>query len=298
MTKNSSAPAPEIAQDLAAIDVLTVLQALSDPVRLEIVRQLAANGQCMCRELRHSGRQVHGQPPLQDAREGRDHGRARRGHQQVPAATSRGARGALPRAARVRAAGLGSAHRGCASSRASARRRAARACTGAAARRRPRASRPPRRQALVHDRDAVAQVAHDREIVRDEDQASGSKLVGELAQQVEDLRAHGHVERADRLVRDQERRPGRQRARDRDPLALSARELVRVARCAASAGRPTASSSSRRARRGRPGSSRARSGSSTISRTRMRGSSERQRVLEDDLRLSAQEAQLALLAGR
>ena len=28
--------------DLADIDVLTVLQALSDPVRLEIVRQLAA----------------------------------------------------------------------------------------------------------------------------------------------------------------------------------------------------------------------------------------------------------------
>jgi DNA-binding transcriptional ArsR family regulator len=30
------------APELAAIDVLTVLQALSDPVRLEIVRQLAA----------------------------------------------------------------------------------------------------------------------------------------------------------------------------------------------------------------------------------------------------------------
>jgi DNA-binding transcriptional ArsR family regulator len=51
MTKERSAPAPEIAQDLATIDVLTVLQALSDPVRLEIVRQLAASGQCRCREL-------------------------------------------------------------------------------------------------------------------------------------------------------------------------------------------------------------------------------------------------------
>jgi DNA-binding transcriptional ArsR family regulator len=41
--------------DLAEIDVLTVLQALSDPVRLEIVRQLAANegGKgLMCHELR------------------------------------------------------------------------------------------------------------------------------------------------------------------------------------------------------------------------------------------------------
>jgi DNA-binding transcriptional ArsR family regulator len=51
MTKTSPAAQPEIAHDLAGIDVLTVLQALSDPVRLEIVRQLAANGQCMCGQL-------------------------------------------------------------------------------------------------------------------------------------------------------------------------------------------------------------------------------------------------------
>ncbi len=50
MTKISPAAQPEMAQDLAAIDVLTVLQALSDPVRLEIVRQLA-DGQCMCGQL-------------------------------------------------------------------------------------------------------------------------------------------------------------------------------------------------------------------------------------------------------
>ena len=39
------------AQDLAAIDGVTVLQALSDPVRLEIVRQLAccgASGELNC----------------------------------------------------------------------------------------------------------------------------------------------------------------------------------------------------------------------------------------------------------
>jgi DNA-binding transcriptional ArsR family regulator len=51
MKQTSPTPQPEIAQDLAAVDVLTVLQALSDPVRLEIVRQLAANGQCMCGQL-------------------------------------------------------------------------------------------------------------------------------------------------------------------------------------------------------------------------------------------------------
>ena len=43
MTPPDAAP-PDLADapDLADVDVLTVLQALSDPVRLEIVRQLAA----------------------------------------------------------------------------------------------------------------------------------------------------------------------------------------------------------------------------------------------------------------
>jgi DNA-binding transcriptional ArsR family regulator len=50
MTENAAALPPEHAQDLAQIDVLTVLQALSDPVRLGIVRQLAER-QCMCGQL-------------------------------------------------------------------------------------------------------------------------------------------------------------------------------------------------------------------------------------------------------
>jgi DNA-binding transcriptional ArsR family regulator len=40
----TASPATE-APDLAAIDISTVLQALSDPVRLEIVRQLAGCGE-------------------------------------------------------------------------------------------------------------------------------------------------------------------------------------------------------------------------------------------------------------
>jgi DNA-binding transcriptional ArsR family regulator len=42
------------APDLAGIDVVTVLQALSDPIRLEIVRQVAgcdAGGELTCGEL-------------------------------------------------------------------------------------------------------------------------------------------------------------------------------------------------------------------------------------------------------
>jgi DNA-binding transcriptional ArsR family regulator len=45
---------PAAPPDLGAVDVLTVLQALSDPVRLEIVRQLAAcpaSGELICRQM-------------------------------------------------------------------------------------------------------------------------------------------------------------------------------------------------------------------------------------------------------
>ena len=47
-------------------------------------------------------------------------------------------------------------------------------------------------------------------------------------QEVEDLRAHRDVERRDRLVADDQRRVGRERPRDRDALALAARELQRA----------------------------------------------------------------------
>ena len=54
MTPIQSAPTgPSPVADLAEIDVLTVLQALSDPVRLEVVRQLAENQETglMCNQI-------------------------------------------------------------------------------------------------------------------------------------------------------------------------------------------------------------------------------------------------------
>jgi DNA-binding transcriptional ArsR family regulator len=58
MSNNSPCEAqpPEVGgfPDLATIDVLTVLQALSDPVRLEMVRQLAgcgATGELTCGQI-------------------------------------------------------------------------------------------------------------------------------------------------------------------------------------------------------------------------------------------------------
>jgi DNA-binding transcriptional ArsR family regulator len=44
-------PDAETVADLAAIDVATVLQSLSDPVRLEIVRQLDDSGELTCGQL-------------------------------------------------------------------------------------------------------------------------------------------------------------------------------------------------------------------------------------------------------
>ena len=82
--------------------------------------------------------------------------------------------------------------------------------------------------AEVHHRDAVGDVLDHGEIVRDEDVGEAEPVL-QVAQQVEDLRADRDVERGDRLVADDELRLDRQRARDRDALALAAGKLVRVA---------------------------------------------------------------------
>ena len=49
-----------------------------------------------------------------------------------------------------------------------------------------------------------------------------------VAQQLEDLRLHGDVERGRRLVGDDERRPAGQRDRDHHALPHAARQLMRV----------------------------------------------------------------------
>ena len=54
-------------------------------------------------------------------------------------------------------------------------------------------------------------------------------LLLQVAQQIDDLRLHRHVERAGRLVEHDELRLQHHGARDGDALALAAGELVRVA---------------------------------------------------------------------
>ena len=96
------------------------------------------------------------------------------------------------------------------------------------------ARRAPERGAIgdFHDaaeidhRNAVGDAAHQRQVVRDEQQRE-PQFTLKFAEQVDHLRAHRHVERRDRLVADQELRPQRERARDDDALALSPGEFVR-----------------------------------------------------------------------
>ena len=80
----------------------------------------------------------------------------------------------------------------------------------------------------VHHGDPVGDVTHDGEVVRDEE-VREAELRLELLEQVHDLRLDRHVERGHRLVAHEERRVERERARKTDPLALTARELVREA---------------------------------------------------------------------
>ncbi len=78
--------------------------------------------------------------------------------------------------------------------------------------------------AEVHDRHPVAQVPDDGQVVRDEQQRQ-AQLGAQVLQQVQDGGLDADVQGRDRLVRDQQFGPQRQRPGDRDELPLAAGEL-------------------------------------------------------------------------
>src|SRR5438270_7639461 len=82
--------------------------------------------------------------------------------------------------------------------------------------------------AQVHDRHAIGDVAHDREVVGDE-QVGQLQLVLQVLQQVDDASLNRHVEGGHRLVEYEEVGVEGQGAGDADALPLSPRELVGVA---------------------------------------------------------------------
>jgi hypothetical protein len=82
--------------------------------------------------------------------------------------------------------------------------------------------------ALFHHADPVGQLAHDAEVMGDEQHGHAEPRL-QLLEQRQDLRLHGDVERGRGLVRDQEIGLVGERHRNHHPLALAAGELVRVA---------------------------------------------------------------------
>ena len=97
--------------------------------------------------------------------------------------------------------------------------------------------------ALAQDRDPVAHRDRLVDVVRDEDDRLRDLAV-QAPQLVLKPRARDRVEGAERLVHQQQRRVGGQRAREPDALPLPARELRRVPRPRRRGSSPTSSSSS------------------------------------------------------
>ncbi len=79
--------------------------------------------------------------------------------------------------------------------------------------------------AEVHHAHPIADVTDDRQIVRDEQVGQPQALL-EIEEQVQDLRLDRDVQRGRGLVQDEQLWLQREGARDPDPLALSATELV------------------------------------------------------------------------
>ena len=82
--------------------------------------------------------------------------------------------------------------------------------------------------ARAHDHDLMRHRPHHPQVVADEQEREAVFRL-QPAQQVDDLHLNRHVERARRLVQHHDLRPQDHRPRDRDPLPLPARKLVRIA---------------------------------------------------------------------
>ena len=55
-----------------------------------------------------------------------------------------------------------------------------------------------------------------------------AQIAAQITQQIDDLRLHGHIKRADRFVPDDQPRARGKRPGDPDPLALPAGKFMRV----------------------------------------------------------------------
>src|SRR5580704_15129755 len=81
--------------------------------------------------------------------------------------------------------------------------------------------------AEIHHGDAIADVPHHAQIMGDEEVGQSQPIL-QFIEQVDDLRLDRHVEGGDGLVADDEARAERQRSRNADALALTAREFMGI----------------------------------------------------------------------
>ena len=79
-------------------------------------------------------------------------------------------------------------------------------------------------RAAIHHGDVVAHMLDHAEVVGDEERSDAEVLL-QVHEQIEDLRLNAHVERAHRLVGDDEFGFARKRRGDTDALALPARKV-------------------------------------------------------------------------
>ena len=80
----------------------------------------------------------------------------------------------------------------------------------------------------VHDGDAIGDMAHDAQVVGDEE-IGQTKLPLQVLEQIDDLRLHRDIQGGDGLVGQDHLRVQHQRPSDADPLPLSAAETVWIA---------------------------------------------------------------------
>ena len=126
------------------------------------------------------------------------------------------------------------------------------------------------RPAGAEDGDAVGNAGGQRDVVADEDQRHAARPATSRVDQRHDVGLDDGVERAGRLVGDQQFRSGGDRRGDRDALALAAGKLVRTGRAdALGSGRRTRPISSTASVAG-PSASRGRDGCAPIRRSARR----------------------------
>ena len=82
--------------------------------------------------------------------------------------------------------------------------------------------------AQVHHPDAIAEVPHHRQVVRDEE-VGETEVALQVVEQVQHSRLHADVERTDRLIEHDDLGFDRERPGDAQPLPLPTRELMREA---------------------------------------------------------------------